>query len=106
MNPLRVAAIVGAASLAGATPLAAAAAGALPADKQYGNPISNPTSGGVAGQGNQLTSGGVAGQGNQLAAQTSDLPFTGFDAGLVVVGGLTLVGLGLGLRRVSRRNSH
>jgi hypothetical protein len=95
MKPLRIAAVASAVSLACATPLAATAAGALPADKQYGNPISNPTSG-----------GGVAGQGHQLASQASDLPFTGFDAGLVVVGGLTLVGLGLGLRRVSRRNSH
>src|SRR5258708_3362863 len=54
MNPLRVAAIVGAASLAGATPLAAAAAGALPAGTQYGNPVSDPTTGGAAGQGNRL----------------------------------------------------
>jgi hypothetical protein len=97
MNRLQIAAVAGALSIAGATPLAAAAAaGSQPADKQYGNPIRHTTSG-----------GDVAGRGNQVGTvQGNDLPFTGFDAGLVVVGGLTLVGLGLGLRRVSRRSSH
>jgi hypothetical protein len=96
MNRLQIAAVAGALSVAGATPLAATAAGSQPADKQYGNPIRHTTSG-----------GDVAGQGNQVGTvQGNDLPFTGFDAGLVVVGGLTLVGLGLGLRRVSRRSSH
>ena len=73
-----------------------AASATAPADTQYGNPITHSTSGGdVAGQGNQVST-----------VQGSDLPFTGFDAGLAVVGGLTLVGLGLGLRRFSRRSSH
>jgi hypothetical protein len=94
MNRLRIATLISALGLVGATPVVAAAT--APADKQYGNPITQTTSG-----------GDVAGQGNQAGTvQGTDLPFTGFDAGLIVVGGLTLVGLGLGLRRVSRRSSH
>ena len=82
--------------IAGATPVAASATGSLPADKQYGNPISQtPSSGQVSGKGNPA--GTAAPTGNNL-------PFTGFDAGLAVAGGLTLVGLGLGLRRFSRRS--
>ena len=96
MNRRRLAAAVIALGIAGATPVGASATGSLPADKQYGNPISQtPSSGGVSGQGNQA--GTVPAQGNNL-------PFTGFDAGLAVAGGLTLVGLGLGLRRFSRRS--
>ena len=97
MNRRRLAAIVMVLCIAGATPVGAWATGSLPADKQYGNPITQTPSG-----------GGVSGQGNQAGAvpvQGSDLPFTGFDAGLAVAGGLTLVGLGLGLRRFSRRSS-
>ncbi len=93
MNRLRIAALVSTLVLVGATPVVAAAK--PPADTQYGNPIAQTSGGDVAGQGNQT--GTVTG---------TDLPFTGFDAGLIVVGGLTLVGLGLGLRRVSRRSSH
>ena len=98
MNRHRTAAAVLALGIAGATPLAASASGSLPADKQYGNPLRQTTSG-----------GDVAGKGNQVAPVTvngNDLPFTGFDAGLAVAGGLTLVGLGLGLRRFSRRSDH
>jgi hypothetical protein len=96
MNRRGIAAAVLALGIAGATPVAASATGSLPADKQYGNPITQTTSGGdVAGQGNQVANVTVHG---------NDLPFTGFDAGLAVAGGLTLVGLGLGLRRFSRRS--
>jgi hypothetical protein len=98
MNRRRIAAAVIALGIAGATPLAASAAGSLPADKQYANPITQTTSGGnVAGKGHQARTVTVHG---------NDLPFTGFDAGLTVAGGLTLVGLGLGLRRFSRRSDH
>jgi len=98
MNLRRTAATVVALGIVGATPLAASAASSLPADKQYANPLTQTTSGGdVAGKGNQV--GTVTVRGN-------DLPFTGFDAGLAVAGGLTLVGLGLGLRRFSRRSEH
>ena len=81
--------------IAGATPVAASASGSLPADKQYGNPITHTPSGGE-----------VSGKGSQAGTvpATGSLPFTGFDAGLAVAGGLTLVGLGLGLRRFSRRS--
>jgi hypothetical protein len=96
MNRRAIAAAVVAFGIAGATPVAASATGALPADKQYANPIAT-----------QTTSGGnVAGKRKQVAIVTvpgNNLPFTGFDAGLAVAGGLTLVGLGLGLRRFSRR---
>jgi hypothetical protein len=95
MNRRRLATAAIALCIAAATPVGASATGSLPADKQYGNPISQtPSGGGVSGQGNQA--GTVSTQGS--------LPFTGFDAGLAVAGGLTLVGLGLGLRRFSRRS--
>ena len=93
MNRLRIATLISTLGLVGATPVVAVAA--VPADQQYGNPIAQTSGGDVAGHGSQA--GTVHG---------TDLPFTGFDAGLIVVGGLTLVGLGLGLRRVSRRSSH
>jgi hypothetical protein len=93
MNRLRIAVAASVLGIVGATPVAAT--GAPPADKQYGNPITQNTNGGnVAGHGNQV-----------LTARGNDLPFTGFDAGLAVAGGLTLVGLGLGVRRFSRRSS-
>jgi hypothetical protein len=98
MTLRRTATAVLALGIAGATPVAASASGSLPADKQYANPLTQTTGGGdVAGKGNQV--GTVTVHGN-------DLPFTGFDAGLAVAGGLTLVGLGLGLRRFSRRSDH
>jgi hypothetical protein len=98
MNRCRTAAAVLALGLAAATPLAASASGSLPADKQYANPLTQTTG-----------SGNVAGQGKTVAPVTvngHNLPFTGFDAGLALAGGLTLVGLGLGLRRFSRRSDH
>jgi hypothetical protein len=93
MNRLRIATLISALGLVGATPVVAAAT--PPADQQYGNPIAQTSGGDVAGHGSQAGT-----------VQGTDLPFTGFDAGLIVVGGLALVGLGLGLRRVSRRSSH
>jgi hypothetical protein len=105
MTLRRTATAVLALGIAGATPVAASASGSLPADTQYANPLTQTTSGGdVAGKGNQ-----VGTKGNQVGTVTvhgNDLPFTGFDAGLAVAGGLTLVGLGLGLRRFSRRSDH
>jgi hypothetical protein len=35
---------------------------------------------------------------------TGDLPFTGFEAGLVALAGLALVGTGFAMRRISRSN--
>jgi hypothetical protein len=89
----RTAAVVLALSIAGATPVAASASGSQPAHQQYANPITQTTSGGdVAGKGNQA-----------VTVHGNDLPFTGFDAGFLVAGGLALVGLGVGVRRYSRR---
>jgi hypothetical protein len=39
------------------------------------------------------------------AAPTGSLPFTGFEAGLVALAGLALVGTGFAMRRVARNNS-
>jgi hypothetical protein len=39
------------------------------------------------------------------ATSTGSLPFTGFEAGLVALAGLALLGTGLAMRRVSRSNS-
>jgi hypothetical protein len=73
--------------------VAASAAGSQPAHTQYANPTTQTTSGGdVAGTGNQV-----------VTVHGNDLPFTGFDAGFLVAGGLALVGLGVGVRRYSRR---
>jgi hypothetical protein len=96
MNRRRIAAAVIVLGIAGATPVAASAAGSLPADKQYANPIAQSSGGNAApGNGNHVT---------PVTVRGNDLPFTGFDAGLAVAGGLTLVGLGLGLRRFGRRS--
>jgi hypothetical protein len=95
MNRRGIAAAVTALGIAGATPVAASAAGSLPADKQYANPIAQSSGNAAPGNGNHVATVTVHG---------NDLPFTGFDAGLAVAGGLTLVGLGLGLRRFGRRS--
>jgi hypothetical protein len=39
------------------------------------------------------------------ATPSGDLPFTGFEAGLVALAGLALVGTGFAMRRMSRSNS-
>lgn len=63
--------------------------------------------GGAAGQGYGGGGGNVqSGVGAGNAAGTSgSLPFTGLDLALLVVGGLTLVVAGAGLRRAARRNT-
>ena len=38
------------------------------------------------------------------AVETGSLPFTGFEAGIVAFAGLALLGTGLAMRRVARRN--
>jgi hypothetical protein len=62
---------------------------------------------GSAGTGYGGNAGGVQNQVNQgavhAAAGKSTLPFTGLDLALLVVGGLSLVVVGAGLRRASRR---
>jgi len=57
--------------------------------------------GGVLGA---VDSGGGNGQPPAQVAETSggSLPFTGLDVGLLALGGVLLVGVGVGLRRVSR----
>lgn len=66
---------------------------------------------GVGGAGDQNGPGdaGSPGAGNKTAASSGagngTLPFTGFEAGLILAVGLGLAGLGLGLRRVSRETA-
>ncbi|HET6447892.1 MAG TPA: hypothetical protein VFG31_02190 [Conexibacter sp.] len=38
----------------------------------------------------------------QVVSSNSSLPFTGLDIGLLALGGVALVGVGVGLRRVAR----
>jgi hypothetical protein len=103
----RIAAVITALGLAAVMPLAASAGGSAPADSQYNNPITTTTSGVASGPSDNGNSGGVEGQQSAVGtANGSSLPFTGFDAALVLVGGLALVGLGVGLRRFGRRSSN
>jgi hypothetical protein len=66
----------------------------------YGNPVvtANPPTAGVAGE--QSPTQGQAGVGAVAGART--LPFTGLDIGLMVAGGLVLLALGAGMRRLAR----
>jgi hypothetical protein len=90
MNRMAAVAAAIALGLVGASPVSASS----PADTQYGNPLT------------QTTPNGAGASSHGLAPVSSgDLPFTGLDLGLAVAGGLTLAGLGLGLRRLSRRSS-
>jgi hypothetical protein len=52
----------------------------------------------------EVTPGDVSRPGpeTQEGPAAGDLPFTGLDAGLLVVGGLVLLGLGATMRRLSR----
>jgi len=72
-------------------------------------PTALGASGGSAGTGYGGDGGGVQNQVDQGAvhavAGKSTLPFTGLDLALLVVGGLSLVVVGAGLRRASRRPS-
>ena len=64
---------------------------------------------GSAGTGYGGNAGGVQNEVNQgavnAAASKGTLPFTGLDLALLVVGGLSLVIVGAGMRRASRRPS-
>lgn len=64
---------------------------------------------GSAGTGYGGNAGEVQSQVNQgavnAAASKGTLPFTGLDLALLVVGGLSLVVVGAGLRRASRRQT-
>ncbi|HEU4657600.1 MAG TPA: hypothetical protein VFR97_08750 [Capillimicrobium sp.] len=59
--------------------------------------VSTPNQG---GGGTAPTAGASAGATQEVSS--GELPFTGFDAALVAVGGILLVALGLGVRRLSR----
>lgn len=79
----------------------------------YGNPLTQPAAPAAAAGGDQPTAG-VAGAGQTESPQSSGpsagtldevaqvgtLPFTGVDLALLTFGGLALVGLGLGARRL------
>ena len=64
---------------------------------------------GSAGSGYGGNAGGVQNEVNQgavnAAASKGSLPFTGLDLAMLVVGGLSLVVVGAGLRRASRRQT-
>jgi hypothetical protein len=80
--------------------LSSAAFAQEPARDAYGGGAVLPT----AGQ-NKVAGGGVlpAEGANQTAKVSSDsLPFTGMDVTLLGVGGLSLLALGFGVRRLSR----
>lgn len=72
-------------------------------------PTALGASGGSAGTGYGGDAGNVQSEVNQgavnAAAEKGTLPFTGLDLALLVVGGLSLVVVGAGLRRASRRPS-
>ena len=62
----------------------------------------------VSGGGNGPSSGAGAPaqtEAGTTAASTGSLPFTGFEAGLVAVAGLALLGTGFVIRRVARSDS-
>src|SRR4051794_37178942 len=62
----------------------------------------------AAGQGNAAPAAPVtheSGGSTPVAAPAGSLPFTGFQAGLVALAGLALLGTGVAMRRVSRSNS-
>jgi hypothetical protein len=64
--------------------------------------------GAAAGQGNAKPAPSVrreSGGSTPVAAPAGSLPFTGFQAGLVALAGLALLGTGVAMRRVSRSNS-
>ena len=58
--------------------------------------------GGNGGQGVAGTGGGGVPEQPVAAAQGGSLPFTGLDLGLLVAGGIVLLGMGVGLRRLAR----
>ena len=72
-------------------------------------PAALAASGGSAGTGYGGDAGNVQNQVNSGAAHAvaskGALPFTGLDLALLVVGGLSLVVVGAGLRRASKRPS-
>jgi hypothetical protein len=49
------------------------------------------------------STGGVGTTTNEVGANEGSLPFTGFEAGLVALAGIGLVGLGFAMRRGTRR---
>jgi hypothetical protein len=55
--------------------------------------------------GNAVSYGSSADCATAPAVSTSQLPFTGFQAGLVALAGLGLLGAGFAMRRVARRES-
>ena len=79
-----------------------------PADSVY-NPngeVLNVVQGGGPGNVNQTPSvQRESGAGTPTATSTGSLPFTGFQAGLVALAGLALVGTGVAMRRVTRNDA-
>ena len=60
-----------------------------------GQPEGNPSA-------SNSNSGGEAAPAQQSRAEEGGLPFTGLQVGIILAAGLMLVGLGVGIRRVSR----
>jgi hypothetical protein len=82
--------IVAVCALLALAPTALGASGSGSAGTGYG--------GNAGGVQNEVSQGAV-----HAAASKGTLPFTGIDLALLVVGGLSLVVVGAGLRRASRR---
>ena len=71
--------------------LVGTAAAQTPSSVQY--------DGGVLGEGPGGTQGGGAGGAGTTSAGSGSLPFTGFQAGLLALGGAGMIGTGIALRR-------
>jgi hypothetical protein len=70
--------------------------------------VPSALAGGAAGNGYGGNGGNVqneVGSGNAGETKSGSLPFTGLDLALLVLGGATLVVVGAGLRRTSKRST-
>jgi hypothetical protein len=99
MNRRNLIGALGAAAVLAAVPAGLAG---TPSGTQYNNALL-----GEAPPATFAGGGDVAGVSDPglLDSATGALPFTGFEASLIVLAGLGLVGLGFGLRRLARRDS-
>jgi predicted cobalt transporter CbtA len=85
-----------------ATP-AHAASSSTSAYSGQGDVLDQTINGTSAGSGAApTTSAGVAPVSAAQPAEGSQLPFTGFDVTLLIIGGAVLVGIGFGMRRLAR----
>jgi hypothetical protein len=86
---------------------ATASAQSSPAQTVY-NPngdVLNVVSGGGSSPSTESGAPAQTEAGTTAAATSGSLPFTGFQAGLVAVAGVALVGTGFAMRRIARHDS-